>query len=62
MLHPHPGDFDLTMGAQPLPKLACVLLDGADVLKLQFQLVEGQPVETGCSFQDHRRHPGFHQK
>lgn len=59
-LHPHPIDLDLTMRAQLLAQLPGVPLDVADILDLQFQLVEGQPIKTRLGFQIHRIHLGFH--
>jgi hypothetical protein len=49
--HSNPIDLDLAVRAQALAQLAGVLHDVADVVELELQLAEGQPVEARLDFQ-----------
>jgi hypothetical protein len=41
----YPAKLDIFMCVQSFVQFACVLLDVPDVVKLQFQFVEGEPVK-----------------
>src|ERR1700678_3517383 len=57
-LFPNPRDADIRDMPQPLCELAGVVLDVADVVKLELKLVARQPVEAGVGFEVCLSHSG----